>query len=45
MHPLRQLFDDINRKHWGIDPHREGMTRDAPSRIRRILVLRRKRAR
>ena len=37
MHPLRHLFDDINRNHWGIDPRGNDKARNR-SRLRRVLL-------
>ncbi len=40
MHPMKHLFDDINRNHWGIDQRGRAGDENAPSRIRRPLFRR-----
>jgi hypothetical protein len=41
MHPIKHLFDDINRNYWGIDQCGHVGEGNAPSRIRRRLFRRR----
>jgi hypothetical protein len=40
MHPIKHLFDDINRNYWGIDQYGHVAEGNAPRRIRRPLFRR-----